>query len=87
MRHWIVAVIVEVVLIVLALLGAVLSGHNGIRTTDFVPSGDAPGFTATRYAAPLLLSAAVLVAVAGVLVVDATARLVRGVRGPAGTGR
>ncbi|MEU4340351.1 hypothetical protein AB0H00_03610 [Nocardia sp. NPDC023852] len=87
MRRWIIAVIVEVGLIVLALMWAVLSWCNGIRTTDFGPSGDAPGFTATRYAAPSLLLAAVLLAVAGVLAVDATARLVRGLRGLAGAGR
>ncbi|WP_327110419.1 hypothetical protein OHB12_21805 [Nocardia sp. NBC_01730] len=79
--------IVEVVLIVVALVGAVLSWHNGLLTADFAPSGDSPGFAATRYAGPWLLLAAVLVAVAGVLAVDTTARLVRDIRGPVGTGR
>ncbi len=72
---------VELDLIVLALVGAVLSARAGVRTTDFPPLGDAPGFTATRYVAPWWLLAAVLVAVAGVLAIDAAARLVRGLRG------
>ncbi|MBF6464451.1 hypothetical protein IU427_04550 [Nocardia beijingensis] len=80
MRRWIVAVLVEVDLLVLALVGAALSAHAGVRTTDFGPSGDAPGFTATRYVGPWWLLAAVLVAVAGVLAIDAAARLVRGLR-------
>ncbi|MBF6218682.1 hypothetical protein IU479_11255 [Nocardia abscessus] len=81
MRRWIVAVFVELDLIVLALVGAVLGARAGVRTTDFPPLGDAPGFTATRYIAPWWLLAAVLVAVAGVLAIDAAARLVRGLRG------
>ncbi|MBF6163792.1 hypothetical protein IU486_03275 [Streptomyces gardneri] len=80
MRRWIVAVLVELDLFVLALLGAVLSARTGVRTTDFAPAGDAPAFTATRYAGPWWLLAAALVAVAGVLAIDAAARIVRGLR-------
>ncbi|WP_330233222.1 hypothetical protein OHA40_12570 [Nocardia sp. NBC_00508] len=86
MRRWIVAVLVELDLILLALVAAVLSWRNSVRTIDFAPFGDAPGFTAIRYTAPWQLLAAVLVAVAGVLAIDAAARLVRGIRGPVGTG-
>ncbi|MET9025282.1 hypothetical protein ABZW96_06605 [Nocardia sp. NPDC004168] len=81
MRRWLVAVLVEVDLFVLALIGAALSARAGMRTTDFPPSGDAPGFTAIRYAAPWWLLATLLVAVAGVLAIDAAARLARGLRG------
>ncbi|MGQ4617736.1 hypothetical protein [Nocardia sp. R7R-8] len=81
MRRWIVAVLVELDLIVLALIGAALSARAGVRTTDLPPSGDAPGFTAVRYVAPWWLLAALLVAVGGVFAIDAVARLVRGLRG------
>ncbi|MGY1948755.1 hypothetical protein [Nocardia asiatica] len=81
MRRWKVAVLVELDLFVVALVGAVFSASAGVHTTDFPPMGDAPGFTATRYVAPWWLLAAVLVAVAGVLAIDAAARLVRGLRG------
>ncbi|MBF6196087.1 hypothetical protein [Nocardia implantans] len=77
MRRWLVAVLVEVDLFVLALVGAVFSARAGVRTTDFPPSGDAPGFTAVRYVAPWWLLATVLVAVAGVLAIDVVARLAR----------
>ncbi|WP_040783910.1 hypothetical protein [Nocardia pneumoniae] len=87
MRRWIVAVLVELDLVLLTLVAAGLSWRNSVRTIDFAPAGDAPGFTAIRYAAPWQLLAAVLVAVAGVLAIDAAARLVRGLRGQAGTSR
>ncbi|MEU7630596.1 hypothetical protein AB0C34_11485 [Nocardia sp. NPDC049220] len=86
MRRWIIAVIVELGVIMLALVGAGLSWRRGIHVTDFAPLGDSPGFAAIRYLAPWLLLAAVLVTVAGVFAVDATARLVHGLRGPTGTG-
>ncbi|MFE7747232.1 hypothetical protein [Nocardia sp. NPDC057455] len=81
MRRWIVAVLVELDLFVLALIAAVLSARAGVRTTDFAPAGDVPGFTATRYTGPWWLLATSLVAVAGVLAIDAVARLRRGRRG------
>ncbi|WP_454198572.1 hypothetical protein [Nocardia sp. Marseille-Q1738] len=81
MRRSIIAVFVELDLILLALVAAALSWRNSVRTVDFAPSDDVPGFTAIRYAAPWQLLAAVLVAVAGVLAIDAAARLVRGLRG------
>ncbi|WP_039802135.1 hypothetical protein [Nocardia araoensis] len=80
MRRWIVAVLVELDLVVLALIGAALSARAGVHTTDFPPSGDAPGFTAIRYAGPWWLLATLLVAVGGVFAIDAAARLVRGLR-------
>ncbi|WP_040870376.1 hypothetical protein [Nocardia exalbida] len=83
MRRWIVAVLVELDLFVLALIAAALSARAGVRTTDFAAAGDAPGFTATRYAGPWWLLATLLVAVAGVLAIDAVARLWRGRRGAA----
>ncbi|MGQ4596921.1 hypothetical protein [Nocardia sp. R6R-6] len=86
MRRWIIAVLVELDVMVLALVAAVLSWRNSVRTLDFAPFGDAPEFTATRYVAPWQVLAAVLVAVAGVLAIDAAARLVRGIRGPARIG-
>ncbi|WP_028477116.1 hypothetical protein [Nocardia sp. CNY236] len=82
MRRRGIAVLLELVLAVLALLGAIASWRNSVRTTDFAPSGDVPGFTAVRYAPPWQILAAVLVAVAGVLAIDAVARIARRIRGP-----
>ncbi|MFR9753776.1 hypothetical protein ACL02S_22445 [Nocardia sp. 004] len=87
MKRWLIAVFVELDLIALALVGAVLCWRNSVHTTTFRPSGDVPGFTATRYAAPWQLLAAVLVAAAGLLAIDTTARLVRGIRGQVRTER
>ncbi|MFI5780358.1 hypothetical protein [Nocardia sp. NPDC051570] len=70
-RLWIV---VDVALIVLCLGAAVPSWRNGIHTTAFEASGDLPAFEATRYVGPWLGAAALLVAVAGVALVDLVAR-------------
>ncbi|MEV6137388.1 hypothetical protein AB0L63_15250 [Nocardia sp. NPDC051990] len=59
---------------------AVVSWRNGLIITTFAPSGDVPGFDATRYSAPWLVLAAVLVMVSGVLAIDAVARTVRAAR-------
>ncbi|WP_225731600.1 MULTISPECIES: hypothetical protein [unclassified Nocardia] len=70
----------DVVVAVLCLVGAVLSWRCGLHTTVFARSGDTPGFEATRYAAPWLLLAAVLVTVGGVVAIDGIARAARIVR-------
>ncbi|MCM6774885.1 hypothetical protein NDR87_25925 [Nocardia sp. CDC159] len=70
-RLWIV---VDLALIVLCVGAAVPSWRNGIRTTTFAASEELPAFEATRYAGPWLALAALLVAVAGVAVVDLVAR-------------
>lgn len=59
---------------------AAVSWRNGLITTTFAPSGEVPGFDATRYSAPWLVLAAFLVMVSGVLAVDAVARTVRAAR-------
>ncbi|MEV4128307.1 hypothetical protein [Nocardia sp. NPDC049707] len=59
---------------------AVVSWRTGLITTTSAPSGDVPGFDATRYSAPWLVLAAVLVTVSGVLAIDAVARTVRAAR-------
>lgn len=79
MKQWI-AVVVDLVLTLVCLALAAVSWQNGIRTTLFNPLGDAPAFEATRYAAPWLLLAAVLVAVGGVVAIDAVARGMRNLR-------
>lgn len=68
---------VELGLVVLGLVAAVLSWHHSIRTTTFAAMGQAPEFVATRYVTPWLLLAAVLVAIAGLLAIDAVSRVVR----------
>ncbi|RDI66415.1 hypothetical protein [Nocardia pseudobrasiliensis] len=70
-RLWIV---VDLVLILLCVGAAVPSWRNGIQTTSFAASGDLPAFEATRYVGPWLGLATLLVAVAGVAVVDLVAR-------------
>lgn len=72
MKRWI--VLVDLVLVLLALAGAVASYRNGIRTTAFAPDGDVPAFEAVRYAAPWIVLAALLATLAGLLLVDAVAR-------------
>lgn len=72
-----IAVIGELVLAVVLVVAAVVSWRGGVRTTWFEPLGESPGFEATRYAAPWLLLAALLVLVAGLFVIDALTRLFR----------
>jgi len=72
--------LVELTLALVGMVFAVVSWRNGLITTTFAPSGEVPGFDATRYSAPRLVLAAFLVVVAGVLAIDAVARTVRAVR-------
>ncbi|MFI7001556.1 hypothetical protein [Nocardia sp. NPDC050175] len=77
MRTWITVAATELGLVVLGLVAAVLSWQQGIQTTTFAAIGQAPEFVATRYVAPWLLLAAVLVALAGLFAIDAVNRVVR----------
>ncbi|MEV6214831.1 hypothetical protein [Nocardia sp. NPDC051833] len=78
MRRWIAAALFELGLAVLCLAGAVYSWSHARRVTGFVTSDEHPGFEAVRYVPPLLLLATALVIVAGVLAIDAVARVVTG---------
>ncbi|MFC8042472.1 hypothetical protein [Nocardia sp. NPDC057353] len=75
MRYGIVRAALATAFAVAAVIAAVLSWRNSIRTTDFAPAGDIPAFEATRYAAPWVFLAATLLTVAGLLLVDAVAQL------------
>ncbi|MEU7142514.1 hypothetical protein ABZ942_23895 [Nocardia sp. NPDC046473] len=77
MKTWITVAATELGLVVLGLVAAVLSWQRGIQTTTFAAIGQAPEFVATRYVAPWLLLAAVLVALAGLFAIDAVTRVVR----------
>ncbi|MBF6333751.1 hypothetical protein [Nocardia transvalensis] len=70
-RLWIV---VDLVLILLCVGAAVPSWRNGMQTTWFTASEELPAFQATRYVGPWIALAALLVAIAGVAVVDLIAR-------------
>ncbi|MEV0297961.1 hypothetical protein [Nocardia sp. NPDC050710] len=76
MRRGIVA-LGELVIALLCLVGAVSSWGNGVVTTAFAPVGELPAFESTRYAAPWVVLAAFLAAVAGLFAIDAAARLLR----------
>ncbi|MEV0331439.1 hypothetical protein [Nocardia sp. NPDC050717] len=76
MRRWIAAALIELGLAALCLAGAVYSWSHARRTTEFVTADDHPAFEAVRYAPPMLVLATVLVIVAGVLAIDAIARIV-----------
>ncbi|WP_433198654.1 hypothetical protein ACQP1G_04530 [Nocardia sp. CA-107356] len=86
MKRWIVlgdrmlTALVELTLALVCVVFAVVSWRNGLITTTVAPSGDVPGFAATRYSAPWLVLAAFLVVVAGVLAIDAVTRTVRAAR-------
>ncbi|WP_433659819.1 hypothetical protein ACQPW1_45220 [Nocardia sp. CA-128927] len=77
MKTWITVAATELALVVLGLVAAVLSWHQGIQTTTFAAMGQAPEFVATRYVAPWLLLAAVLAGIAGLFAIDAVTRVVR----------
>ncbi|MGW6725413.1 hypothetical protein ACWF9G_05845 [Nocardia sp. NPDC055029] len=78
MRRWIAAALFELGLAVLCLAGAAYSWSHARRTTEYVTADDHPAFEAVRYAPPLLILATGLVILAGVLVIDAVARIVTG---------
>ncbi|MFF2085037.1 hypothetical protein ACFVVM_14780 [Nocardia sp. NPDC058176] len=75
MKRWIVTALSELGLAVICLAGAVASWGNARRTTEFGTGDDHPGFVAVRYVPPLLMLATALVIIAGLLVIDAVARI------------
>jgi hypothetical protein len=72
-----IVVLGEVVVAALCVAAAVLSWRHGLVTTSFPAAGHVPAYDATRYVGPWLVLAAFLVAVAGVVVIDASARSLR----------
>ncbi|NKY37748.1 hypothetical protein HGA13_32460 [Nocardia speluncae] len=71
---------VDLAVAVLAIGLAALCWARGLQTTDLPATGDYPAYTATRYVAPWLFLAGVLVTGAGLAVIDAVARLLRPAR-------
>ncbi|MEV6277605.1 hypothetical protein [Nocardia sp. NPDC051832] len=69
----------ELALVVLCVLGAVASWNRGLVTTSFAAAGDMPAFDATRYVAPWLLLATLLLVFAGLFGIDAVSRIRRGI--------
>lgn len=83
MRRRSLIALIEVAVAVVCLIGAVVAWRNGIHVTRVAPTGDVPGYEATRYLPPWLLLATLAVVAGGVLVIDAIARLLaRPVPGP-----
>ncbi|WP_433730908.1 hypothetical protein ACQP0C_04750 [Nocardia sp. CA-129566] len=86
MKRWIVLgdrmlpALVELTLALACAVLAVVSWRSGLITTTFAPSGEVPGFQATRYSGPWLVLATFLVMMGGVLAIDAVARTVRAAR-------
>ncbi|MFC4375833.1 hypothetical protein ACFO5K_17175 [Nocardia halotolerans] len=78
MKRWIAAALLELGLAALCLLGAVASWRNAQRTTVFTGSEHLPPFEAVRYVPPLLALATALLIIAGVLLIDAVARVHQG---------
>ncbi|MFD4183395.1 hypothetical protein [Rhodococcus sp. NPDC058514] len=71
--------IVELALAVLAVGAAVWCWNRGVQTSDFGPAMEgAPEFTGTHYSGTWIGAATLLVIVAGLLVIDAVRRRVRG---------
>ncbi|MFF3571701.1 hypothetical protein [Nocardia jiangxiensis] len=66
--------VLDVLVLVLCLAGVVPAWHAGIESTSFAASGDLPAFDATRYDGLWLGLAALLVAVAGLALIDLIAR-------------
>lgn len=66
---------VEIVVAIAAIVAAVWSWHHGLRTSTFAAEvHGAPDTTGTLYQGPWIALAFVLVAIAGVLVIDAVRR-------------
>lgn len=84
MKRWIVAALAELGLAVVCLVGAVASWRGARITTEFGTGDEHPGFVAVRYVPPLLMLATAAVIVAGLLLIDATARVWAGSRNAAG---
>ncbi|MFB7721988.1 hypothetical protein [Nocardia sp. NPDC056100] len=74
------AVLAEFVVAAVLAAAAVWCWRNGIHTTWFKPSGDVPGFSATRYSGPWLAGAAALVIIAGLVGIDLVARALQPTR-------
>ncbi len=68
---------VDLAVAVIAIGLAALCWAQGLQTTDLPATGDYPAYTATRYVAPWLFLAGVLVTGAGLAVIDAVARILR----------
>ncbi|GAB0106665.1 hypothetical protein JMUB6875_56520 [Nocardia sp. JMUB6875] len=73
-------VFAEFVLVPILVAAAVWCWRNGIQTTVFRAQGEAPAFSATRYAGPWLAASAVFVIGAGLLFIDVLARAFRRAR-------
>lgn len=71
---------VDAVVAVVCVVAAVISWRQGVQTTEFAPMGEVPGFTATRYSGPWLVLASLLIAAAGLALIDLVTRIVRTVR-------
>ncbi|MFI1918981.1 hypothetical protein [Nocardia sp. NPDC020380] len=71
------AVLAEFLFVAAVAYASVWCWRNGIHTSWFQASGDAPGFGARRYSGPWLAGAAVLMAAAGVVLIDGVVRAVR----------
>ncbi|MQY18248.1 hypothetical protein [Nocardia macrotermitis] len=72
--------VLDVVVLVACIAGVAPAWHAGIESVPFAASGDLPAFEATRYSGPWLGLAALLVAVAGLALIDLIARSVRRAR-------
>ncbi|WP_280396927.1 hypothetical protein [Nocardia carnea] len=68
---------VDIAVAVVAAGLAALCWALGVQTTDLPATGDYPAYTATRYVAPWLFLAMLLVTGAGLALTDAAARLLR----------
>lgn len=65
----------EIVIAVLAVVGAVACWHSGVRTVQFAAIPDEmPAFASTSYSGSWIAAVFFLVAVAAVLVIDAVRR-------------
>ncbi|MBF6357526.1 hypothetical protein IU449_23750 [Nocardia higoensis] len=77
MRRDRVIAIVEAVVAAVLMVAAVASWRGGVVDTSFAAQGEVPAHDSVRYVGPWLVLAATLVAVAGLTLVDATARVRR----------
>ncbi len=70
-RVWIV---LDVAVLLVCLGAAVPSWRGGLESIRFLADEDQPAFTATRYSGPWVALTALLIAIAGLAVVDLVAR-------------
>lgn len=71
------AVLAEFVLAPIVLGAAIWCWRNGVHTGWFTAVGESPEFEATRYSGPWLAAAAALATIAGLVLIDVVARVVR----------